>query len=426
MPSTSTSGTTPHGVVIPFYIYAGISLLAATLLMCFSIPAFTAHYFHPHTLAITHTMALGWGTMIILGASHQLVPVLIESKLHSNNLAKLSFFLAAPGIPLLVYSFYYFSFGFVAELGAILVNAAVLTYLVNLGISMAKSKRENVHAIFVFTASIWLFLTTLIGLLLIFNFTRDFLTLGSVHYLSLHAHIGIVGWFLLLVIGVASRLVPMFLISKYEEPPLLWKIYYLLNAALVLFILTFLSDWPAWLYGFSAASALIALVIFIIYIRRAYKKRIRKQVDAQVKTSLLSIAMIALPLLFLVCTIILLSVSSANTTVVLAYGFTIFFGWLTAIIFGMTFKTLPFIIWNKVYHNIAGMRKTPTPKELFGSKVFNVMAITYLLGFVGFVAGIFLESSILLKGSTLLLLIAAILYNTNMFRVVTHKEKKDA
>ena len=426
MPSTSTSGTTPHGVVIPFYIYAGISLLAATLLMCFSIPAFTAHYFHPHTLAITHTMALGWGTMIILGASHQLVPVLIESKLQSSILAKLSFFLAAPGIPLLVYSFYYFSFGFVAELGAILVNAAVLTYLVNLGISMAKSKRENVHAIFVFTASIWLFLTTLIGLLLIFNFTRDFLTLGSVHYLSLHAHIGIVGWFLLLVIGVASRLVPMFLISKYEEPPLLWKIYYLLNAALVLFILTFLSDWPAWLYGFSAASALIALVIFIIYIRRAYKKRIRKQVDAQVKTSLLSIAMIALPLLFLVCTIILLSVSSANTTVVLAYGFTIFFGWLTAIIFGMTFKTLPFIIWNKVYHNVAGLRKTPTPKELFGSKIFNGMAITYLVGFVGFVAGIFLESSILLKGSTLLLLIAAILYNTNMFRVVTHKEKKDA
>lgn len=426
MPSTSTSGTTPHGVVIPFYVYAGISLLAATLLMCFSIPAFTAHYFHPHTLAITHTMALGWGTMIILGASHQLVPVLIESKLQSSILAQLSFFLAAPGIPLLVYSFYYFSFGFVAELGAILVNAAVLTYLVNLGISMAKSKRENVHAIFVFTASIWLFLTTLIGLLLIFNFTRDFLTLGSVHYLSLHAHIGIVGWFLLLVIGVASRLVPMFLISKYEEPPLLWKIYYLLNAALVLFILTFLSDWPAWLYGFSAASALIALVIFIIYIRRAYKKRIRKQVDAQVKTSLLSIAMIALPLLFLVCTIILLSVSTANTTVVLAYGFTIFFGWLTAIIFGMTFKTLPFIIWNKVYHNVAGLRKTPTPKELFGSKIFNGMAITYLVGFVGFVAGIFLESSILLKGSTLLLLIAAILYNTNMFRVVTHKEKKDA
>jgi hypothetical protein len=38
---------------------------------------------------------LGWGTMMILGASHQLVPVMIEGKLYSNTLAYLSFAFAA-------------------------------------------------------------------------------------------------------------------------------------------------------------------------------------------------------------------------------------------------------------------------------------------------------------------------------------------
>jgi cbb3-type cytochrome oxidase subunit 1 len=108
---------TSYKVVLPFYIYAALALLAATILLVFSTPAFTGHHFHPHTLAITHAMSLGWGTMIILGASHQLVPVLIEGKLYSNALASISFILAAVGIPLLVYGFYVFNMGIACTLG---------------------------------------------------------------------------------------------------------------------------------------------------------------------------------------------------------------------------------------------------------------------------------------------------------------------
>ena len=88
-PSSNTSlvKNTSYKVVLPFYIYAALSILVATILLFFSSSAFLQHYFHPKTLAITHIMALGWGTMIILGASHQLVPVLIEGRLHSNVLA---------------------------------------------------------------------------------------------------------------------------------------------------------------------------------------------------------------------------------------------------------------------------------------------------------------------------------------------------
>src|SRR5215203_1018694 len=95
--NTSLVKNTTHNVVVPFYVYAALSFLAATTFLCLSTNAFTQHYFHPQTLAITHTMALGWGTMIILGASHQLVPVLIEAKLFSNSLAYLSFVFAGVG-----------------------------------------------------------------------------------------------------------------------------------------------------------------------------------------------------------------------------------------------------------------------------------------------------------------------------------------
>jgi hypothetical protein len=426
-PGTSNTGlakNTSYKVVLPFYLYAGISFFVATLLLIFSTPAFLQHYFHPHTLAITHVMALGWGTMMILGASHQLVPVLIEGKLYSDALAYLSFAFAAVGIPLLVIGFYQFDFGWPAQTGAIFINAAIIFYLINIGVSMAKSKHENVHAVFVFTGTLWLTITTIVGLFLIYNFTRNILSKDSLSYLPLHAHLGIVGWFLLIVIGVGSRLIPLFLISKYHNDKLLWWIYGLINFALISFIIFFLYFKISSLYFLPLIAITAAIFMFAYYCYHAYYERIRKKVDYQVKISLLSVLMMLLPLFFLFIIILWLLLSSSSYSLVLTYGFCIFFGWITAIIFGMTFKTLPFIVWNKVYHDKAGLGKTPNPKELFSDKIFLGMGIFYLAGFVLFAAGILISNEYILKIASILLLITAILYNGNVWKALSHKPKK--
>ena len=416
---------TSYKVVLPFYLYAAISFLAATIFLLTSTEAFTGHYFHPQILAVTHSMALGWGTMMILGASHQLVPVLIESKLYSNVLAYISFVLAAVGIPLLVYGFYNFNMGWPAQWGGCFVVLAIFVYLINITISMAKSKNENIHAVFVFTATIWLFLTTILGLAQVYNFTRFILPSGSLHYLSLHAHAGIIGWFLLLIIGVASRLIPMFLISKYSNVKLLWWIYGLINLALISFIALFLYPGSAALLLIPVAAIFIALCNFIYYCYNAYQQRLRRQVDGQIRLSLLSVLMLLLPVLLLVIVIgFLISTSAEKLNLILSYGFIIFFGWITAIILGMTFKTLPFIVWNKVYHHLSGLGKTPNPKDLFSNSIFKVMAIAYILGFVIFSTGILISNNILLKIGAILLLLTAVLYNWNVIKIFIHKPKQ--
>lgn len=422
--NTGAVKNTSYKVVLPFYLYAGLSLLVATFFVLLSTPAFLQHYFHPHTLAITHMMALGWGTMIILGSSHQLVPVLIEGKLYSNTLAYLSFIFAAVGIPLLIIGFYKFNFGIIAQSGAILINAAIIFYLVNIAISMAKSKHENVHAVFVFTAILWLIITTIVGLLLVYNFTYNILSSDSLHYLPLHAHLGIIGWFLLLVMGVGSRLIPMFLISKYQNVKQLWWIYGLINTALIGFIVLFLFTHVNWVYLFPLSAIGAAIILFAHYCYHAWKDRIRKKVDDQVKISLGSVSMMILPLVFLTVNIIWMLFGTDHYRLVLTYGFCIFFGWITAIIFGMTFKTLPFIVWNKVYHDKAGLGKTPNPKELFNNKIFDVMAICYLSGFVLFIIGVLSSQEIIIKIAAVLLLMAAFLYNGNMWKAFSHKPKQ--
>jgi hypothetical protein len=105
----------------------------------------------------------------------------------------------------------------------------------------------------------------------------------------------------------------------------------------------------------------------------------------------------------------------------IVYGFFIFFGWITAIILGMTFKTLPFIVWNKVYHNLAGKGKTPNPKDLFSNIVFKWMSLSYIAGFLLFTAGILFHYIVMLQFAAFLLLLTSFLYNWNVVKMLMHK-----
>jgi hypothetical protein len=257
--------------------------------------------------------------------------------------------------------------------------------------------------------------------MLVYNFTSPFLPKETLEYLPMHAHAGIIGWFLLLVIGVGSRLIPMFLISKYSNNRLLWCIYALINGGLLAFLAMFLYFPRTSFYIVPVFAVLLSLLMFGYYCYKSFKQRIRRQVDEQMKVSLLSVMMMLLPVIFLVGITGWLLTDKMNARMVLIYGFVIFFGWITAIIFGMTFKTLPFIVWNKVYHQKAGTGKTPNPKDLFSNKVFIVMALVYLAGFILFISGAYLADTLVLNFAAAFLVLAAVLYNYNVIKVLLHK-----
>ena len=418
--NTNGTATTPYRAVVPFYAYAALCLLATCIILFFSAEEFTGHYFQPRVLAVTHLMALCWATMIILGASHQLVPVLIESELYSDRLAIIIFLLAAAGIPLLAFAFFTFNMGLPLITGGVLINLAVITYVINLGLSFTKKHNSGIQALFIFTSSLWLLLTTLLGLLLAINFTQQILQKDSLHFLSLHAHIGLAGWFLLLVTGVASKLIPMFMISKHEDNSLLQGIYLLINAGIISFVVQFqYFNGTAYLLPVLLITSAIAL--FGYYCFCCYKKRIRKRIDRPVKLSLASVAVLffALLILFIISGVFL---RETHQRLVMVYGITIFFGWLTAIIFGMTFKTLPFIVWNKLRLNDPTSTKANDPRVLFKENDFRLMSIAYLGGLVLLVIGVCTSVSIIIKISSLFLIFAAIMYNKSVWMMLLRKK----
>lgn len=415
--------TTEPKAVVPFYAYAALALVAGTLMLFLDAHHISGHPFQPRILAIVHLMTVGWITMVILGASHQLLPVVIEGELDSLPLAYFSFVTTAVGIPFLVYGFYYFRLDWVLLTGGILINLGTLSYLLNVVLSVIKSKKKTVFVAFMMMASIWLFVTTFVGLLLAINFTHFILPGNSVEYLSLHAHLGIIGWFLLLAFGVGSRLIPMFMISKYTNEKLLWWVFSLIHIGLISFIIFQLFGIKSRAIFLSSIPVVLAIIFFAKFCHAAYKARFRRRLDDQMKMSMFAVFQALVPAASLIFLIIFWP-ATKHTNLMLLYGFVIFFGWLTALILGMTFKTLPFIIWNQVYSKRAKSTQALAPKDMFNEKVFKGMVYLYIFGFVIAAIAIIFSQTVILKIGAFALLLAAILYVTNVGLTIFHKAKE--
>ncbi len=412
--------------VLPYYVTAAVIFLILTLLLLFSAGDFTGHFFQPHILAITHLATLGWGTMIIFGASHQLLPVVMEVHLYSEKLAKWCYALLLPGIILLTVSFWLFIPGFWMEAGALLILLSVVLYAINVYGTAKQNKKWTISAECMVTASWWLVFTAILGTLLVFNLRFAFFPNDHLYYLKIHAHLGMAGWFLLLIMGVASRLIPMFLLSHHEPGVYVRTAYYLLNAALLGFlVMGFIFNtekyWPA-----CALLVLAAVILYILFVRKTYRVAVRvKKIDMPMKVSLVAIGLMILPFVLLT----LLAFLNENSPIVvplsMAYGISIIGGFITAIILGQTFKTLPFIVWMNRYKKLIGKMKTPLPKELYMEKWVTYQFYCYVAGILLTLAGVILKFTSLIIAGSIGLVLTAICYNINVFFAITHKVKEE-
>ena len=66
----------------------------------------------------------------------------------------------------------------------------------------------------------------------------------------------------------------------------------------------------------------------------------------------------------------------------------------------------------------------PNPKDLFSNRVFIIMAMNYLAGFILFITGIYLADVFVLTFAAAILIVSALLYNWNVIKVMLHKAER--
>lgn len=416
-----------YKIVIAHYSIGAVFFLILSIMFFFSIEVMSGHYFQPMLLALTHTAALGWGTMVIFGALNQLLPVILEKELFSIRMGWWSLLFLVPGIILLVYSFWVFEPGLYMQIGSVLILIGVFLFVLNVLFTITKGKQaSSVFAEFILTSCLWLFLTISLGVLMVFNFQYPFLPKEHLQFLRLHAQMGISGWFLLLIIGVSAKLIPMFLLSSYQKTNLLTVSYYLINGALI----TFLID--GYLHGLNFNTYFIlglgtsGIGFYFAFLYQCIISRIRKGIDKPMVQSLSSFILLGIGILVLPV-ILYYHIQNDAYAVQLSvlYGTFIFMGWVSTLILGQTFKTLPYIIWVKHYEQLTGKFKIPLPADLINNRLLSVQLIAFFIFLVSFLVGFLLRISVLKYLGAVSLIMCSTSYCLHVFLLLIHKTRTE-
>jgi len=98
-------------------------------------------------------------------------------------------------------------------------------------------------------------------------------------------------------------------------------------------------------------------------------------------------------------------------------------GWITGIIMGKSFKTLPFIVWNAHYKDLTGQVKVPLPRELYREGWVRWQLWLYVVSVAILVMGIASGQLIIVRIATWTWLGLAVLYTLNIGQILFHKKK---
>lgn len=391
----------------------------AFVLAAFALPglgaALAGHYYHPRLLALTHVVTLGWITLAIMGASYQLIPVVIERPLFSERLARWQLPGLAAGIIGMVGHFWIGRWDGLTW-GAALVGAGVLSHVINVALSVRGLARWSFTARGVALALGGLALTVAFGITLaITHGSRVFPggLLGAVHA---HFHLALLGWIAPMIVAVAARVYPMFLLAP--EPGGWGASIQLGGLGLgVPAIAAGLALGRPALVVPGAVAVAVALGVHVRWVAGVARRRKRPTLDWGLRFALTGTACLvpsgALGLA------LALGVGSGPRAA-LAYAVLALGGWVSLTIVGMMLKIVPFLVWYRVYAPRAGHEPVPTLTQLSWPGAERLAYVLLTAGTVALAAAVAAGAPVAIAVAGTVIGIGALVFAAALGRPLLH------
>ena len=393
---------------------AAVAFLLATMGSVWLASDLAGHYYHPRLLALTHLVTLGWITVAIMGASYQLVPVVLERPIWSERLAGWQLAVVAVAMAGMVSHFALGSgLGLASAAGLLAVGIAL--HLLNVGLTFRQVTRWTFTARLILLGHGGLALTTLFGVTLAFN--RVWRFLPDAFFPILHAHLllALFGWVAPMVLGVSARVYPMFLLAP--EPSRAVSRVQLWTLALGV---------PAVVLGVMGRPRLLALGglalaltagAHVASILAMVRGRKRPQLDWSFRFVVTATAFL-LPAA--VVGVGLAVDSLAGPRPALAFAVLLLGGWISLTIVGMMLKIVPFLVWSRVYGPRAGREPMPTLAQLSSPRAESLAYALLASGLGLLAATVWLGDVVWIRGAGALVALGALAFATALARILGH------
>lgn len=369
----------PFSLPLRFFLTAPLFLLAAAGLIALSPDALASRW-TPQALALTHALTLGFLAMTMLGALMQMLPVVAGAPLPAPRLvagfshasltlgsvALMTGFLTAEPVAF--------------DAAVVLLGGGLTLFLVAAAISLTRAV-ASVTVSSLRLALLCLGLTLLIGLVLALLRAGWGLPPTVKATVSAHAAFGLLGWVLLLVVGVAWQVVPMFQITP-PYPPRLAR--WLAGTLFALLVLHAAAPLFAPVVGTLIDTGLaVGILVFALATLRLQSRRRRKLPDVTLNFWRLGMAsLIACVLVWLMAQLWTAWANSHAYPMLL--GVLFIGGFAVSVVNGMLYKIVPFLAWFHLQAQLqARAGSIPSMKDMIAERAmrgqFRVHLIACLL-----------------------------------------------
>jgi cbb3-type cytochrome oxidase subunit 1 len=442
--------TSPASIKLPLaFILTGVIALFAGVGWLVADPSILATYhYNQSVISVTHLLVLGWICSVVMGAMYQLVPVALETKLFSEKLAWWQLACHVIGFFGMVWMFRVWNMKQVGHFGCVL-GLGVGLFVYNLVRTLWRVPKWNLTATAVSAALFWLSLTIVAGLCIaagkctysfdiegatvptgtvgglvqglrsVALFMRRFDAINAMHA---HAHLGAVGCFTMLIVGVSYKLVPMFTLSEVRNRRRAALSIALLNLALAGSFVTILIRSP-WKFGFALLAA-IGLSLYGWELLAIYQTRKRRPLDWGIGYFLTGVSLLLpVSILAIVLSWPALPLNPFTGQLENLYGFLGLLGFISFAIIGMLYKIVPFLVWFGRYSSHLGISKVPALAEMYSSRLQSTGYWTFLAGLTVTSPAILSSSESLVRIGCGLLALSIASFGINIALILSHFAK---
>ncbi|MCP3674439.1 MAG: hypothetical protein GY829_08230 [Gammaproteobacteria bacterium] len=335
----------PLAVPYQFFITAPLAIIAIGLLWLFATPVEFISRWSNLLLASTHGITLGFMLMVMLGALFQVLPVVTGIAMpKATKLSKVVYLFLLIGVICLVFGFA-FRQNQMLGLGAIAVLIALIVFVSGLFISFPQM-RNTPTSWAIRLASVSLLITIGLGVAFIAAWLEPSWFPSFRLWTNIHLLWGIIGWTLLLMMGVSFQIIPMFYVTP-DYPK--WVSHFLpvaifvqlLSYNLVKVFGVFSDNSIATIIQliFIAVSA-VAYAIYTLYLLRQRKRKARDITIWFWNSAMVNFIITAA--LFIVN---LFYQGQYSTLLEIMIAVIALVGFAMALITGMLLKIIPFLVW---------------------------------------------------------------------------------
>ena len=397
--------TPPLSVPYRFFLSAPLFAAAAGLLLAWLGPEAFASRWSPGLLAVVHLLTVGFMLQAMAGALLQILPVAAGANvwrpLFVARCAHVGLGLGA----LCLAGGFLFGIPLLFRGAMLLLGATVAGYALVVGLSLTRTAARGATVVAMRLSILALLPTLVLGEFLAGAFGWQ-LNLPLMDLVQLHAAWAFVGWGLLLVMGVAYLVVPMFQLTPPYRPPVSTALPVAQFSLLLAWSALVLADLPHKMPALLMALPVAGFAVLTLVLQQRRRRRL-----PDVTLLFWRVGMLALIGAVLAVAVDVLLPEAGARLEILA-GVLLIPGVFVSLISGMLYKIMPFLNW---LHLQRVAPPAPNMKHMLGEAAMTRQFRLHLLSLLVALAAVFLP--VLVRPAGLLLAASALYLEWNLLGV---------